>query len=247
MAEGEQGTVWNEAISDSFIEFGRYFVPEREAQIATVCGAIPRPAGTVHMVDLCCGEGLLSGALLEHFPEATVHAYDGSPAMLARTRQKLAAHGDRFDTRQFDIVDHDWRRFPWPLHAVVSSLAVHHLDGAGKQRFFADIAKALAPGGVLVIADLIEPTRREGIEVAAKAWDDAVRRRSMEIDGHLKAFEHFQSDNWNHYSDPEPDPIDQPSALYDQLKWLDNAGLNNCDVHWMMAGHAIYSGQKPGT
>ena len=48
------------------------------------------------------------------------------------------------------------------------------------------------------------------------------------------------------YSDPAPDPIDQPSALLDQLKWLEAAGLRNVDVHWLMAGHAIFSGVKPG-
>ena len=62
----------------------------------------------------------------------------------------------------------------------------------------------------------------------------------------MKAFEFFQDDTWNYYSDPAPDPIDQPSALLDQLKWLEAAGLRNVDVHWLKAGHAIFSGVKPG-
>lgn len=41
-----------------------------------------------------------------------------------------------------------------------------------------------------------------------------------------------------------PDPIDQPSALFDQIKWLEAAGLTSVDVHWLKAGHAIFSGFK---
>jgi tRNA (cmo5U34)-methyltransferase len=84
-----------------------------------------------------------------------------------------------------------------------------------------------------------------GVALAARAWDDEARRRSLEIDGHLKAFETFQSDGWNFYSDPDPDPIDQPSPLFDQLTWLAEAGFEAVDVHWMKAGHALYGGRKP--
>ena len=87
--------------------------------------------------------------------------------MLAHTRTRLAQFGDRFDTTQFDLAASDWRAFPWPLTGVVSSLAIHHLDGPGKAALFADVARALAPGGVFVVADLIEPTSEAGRRVAA--------------------------------------------------------------------------------
>ena len=145
---------WSEDTSNRFVDYGDYFVPEREAQIDIICGLIPE-IPIQHVVELCCGEGLLS-------------------------------------------------------------------------------------------ADLIEPESLLGRDVAARGWDDAVRRRSLELDGDLKAFEFFQDDAWNYFSDPEPDPIDRPSALLDQLKWLEAAGLADVDVHWLKAGHAIFSGVKPG-
>src|SRR5262249_15055116 len=148
---------WNEADSQNFIDHGRFFVPEREEQIETLCALIPPPAGPAHVVELCCGEGLLSGALLERFPEVTVHAYDGSPAMLETGAARLAGYGERFDARLFNLADRAWRRFPWPVHAVLSSLAIHHLDGAAKAELYADLAHAVAPGGVLLLADLVLP------------------------------------------------------------------------------------------
>lgn len=236
---------WSEADSQLFIDEGRYFVPERETQIETICAAIPPLGGPGLILELCCGEGLLSRALLERFPGATVRAYDGSPKMLESARRTAGEHVDRLETRRFDLAARDWREPSIGAHAVVSSLAVHHLDGDGKRALFADLAAMLKPGGVFVLADLVAPASLRGTEIAARAWDEAVKLRALELDGDIAAFERFREENWNFYADPKPDPIDQPSSLYDQLKWLDEAGLTAVDVHYLKAGHAILSAAKP--
>ena len=159
-------------------------MPDRESQIDCICGLIPRPSGPAQILDLCCGEGLLTRALLDRFPESEVHGLDGSPKMIARIKTKLAVYGKRFEAMRFDLSSRDWRSFPWPIHAVVSSLAIHHYD-------------------------------------------------------------YFREIQWNLYSDPKPNPIDKPSPLFDQLKWLAQAGFTDIDVFWMKAGHAIFGGRKP--
>src|SRR5262249_49045103 len=77
--------------------------------------------------------------------------------------------GERFQTRLFDLADLSWRALEQPIHAVVSSLTIHHLDREGKQQLFEDMARLLEPGGVFLIADVIEPARRAGAALAAKA------------------------------------------------------------------------------
>lgn len=235
---------WTEDDSQLFIDEGAYFVPERETQIATVCAAIAPLDGPGHIVELCCGEGLLSRALLERFPAATVHAFDGSPRMLEAARRTAGELAGRLETRQFDLAATDWRALPFRAHAVVSSLAVHHLDGPGKEALFADVFAMLAPGGVFVLADLVEPARAAGRAIAAHAWDEAVKARALARDGGLAAFERFRAERWNYYGDPEPDPVDQPSPLFDKLKWLEAAGFAALDVHYLKAGHAILSGVR---
>jgi tRNA (cmo5U34)-methyltransferase len=235
---------WDEADSEQFLDWGRYFVPAREVQMDTICRlAGTAPAGDV--VELCCGQGLLSRALLDHLPQRHVHAFDGSARMIQTAAAALAGYGARFDVRAFDLADRSWRRFPWPVAAVVSSLAVHHLDGAQKQQLFADVHDALLPGGVLVLADLVRPAGAWGMDVAAAAWDETVRRRALELDGDLRGFEQFQALRWNYFRDPDGDPSDQPSGLPEQLRWLEAAGFAEVDVFWIWAGHAIYGGRKP--
>jgi len=46
---------WSEDDSAHFIDEGKYFVPEREAQIATICAAIPPLAGAGHRREGPCG------------------------------------------------------------------------------------------------------------------------------------------------------------------------------------------------
>jgi len=236
---------WNEDSSAEFIDAGRYFVPEREVQMETICQLIEAAPSGGPIVELCCGQGLLSQALLDRCPARSVRAFDGSPSMIEAASTLLDSYGERFKVDQFDLHERAWRKFQPPVAAVVSSLAVHHLDGEEKRSLFADIARALLPGGVLVIADIVQPVGSWSMRVAGQAWDDAVRKRSRELDGTLDGFHKFQSLRWNLFTDPEPDPYDKPSPLLDQAQWLKEAGFIDVDVFWMLAGRAIFGGRMP--
>ena len=240
---------WSETDSDLFIDEGNYFVPEREQQIEIICDLVAPPDGppdtAFHIIDLCCGEGLLTRALLERFPAARLLALDGSPKMLASTIEKAGPSRSRLEARRFDLAANDWRSPGLQVHAVVSSLAVHHLNGEEKRALFRDLAAMILSGGVFVLADLVAPVRAPGVGIAARSWDEAVRQRALRLDGTLDAFDRFRQQNWNFYADPDPDPMDQPSTLLEQMKWLEAAGFESVDLHWMKAGHAILSAAKP--
>lgn len=238
----EQG--WSEGDSQIFIDFGRYFVPERERQLATVSSLIPVHAGPFTVIELACGEGLLAEAILERHPAASVVGLDRSPAMRAAASARLARFGGRFAARPFELDEAGWRREHAGLHAVVSSLTIHHLDAAGKRALFADVYRMLAPGGALVVADVVEAATPEAAALYADEWDAAVRRRAIELDGRPDAYDYFVRERWNMYRYPEPDSYDMPSPLADQLGWLREAGFVSVEAHWALAGHAIFSGRR---
>ena len=236
---------WSEETSRAFIDYGRYFVPERERQMRTMVALLAYLDGPGALLELCCGEGLLAEALLDRYPKITLLGLDGSVEMLARATVRLARFGDRFQCRVFDLASADWRKPGQLFHAVVSSLAIHHLTGLQKQALFSDVYRMLVGGGVLVIADIVQQSSEEGRRLAAETWDEVVRARSVELDGNTGAFEFFKREGWNTFWYLDPDDIDKPSLLFDQLKWLEAAGFVDVDVHWMLAGHAVFSGRKP--
>jgi tRNA (cmo5U34)-methyltransferase len=240
-------TGWSEETSHLFIDYGRYLVPERDYQMRIIAALLSYLEGPCVILELCCGEGLLAELLLDSFPTFTVHGLDGSIEMLQHARERLRRFESRFQCGVFDLASADWRKPGFSVHAVVSSLAIHHLIGSQKEELFIDVYKMLEDGGAFVIADIIDPQNEAGKRIAAEAWDEVVRQRSMEIDGNTEVFEFFEREGWNTFWYLDPEDIDKPSALLDQLKWLEHAGFVEVDVHWMLAGHAVFSARKPKT
>src|SRR5436305_774821 len=113
MNDAERSAGWGEGESRKFLDLGAFFVPDREEQMAMFCDLIPVMDRPSHVVDLCCGEGLLALELLRRFPRAIVHGYDGSATMLDSARSKLAEFGERFDPQLFDLSKLIWRFFNW--------------------------------------------------------------------------------------------------------------------------------------
>jgi tRNA (cmo5U34)-methyltransferase len=50
-------------------------------------------------------------------------------------------------------------------------------------------------------------------------------------------------ERWNIYD--HPDPMDKPSTLPEQLRWLEEASFEGSDAFWARAGHALLGGYKP--
>ncbi len=236
---------WDENTSREFIDYGRYLVPERERQMQIIASLLADLPVDSTIVDLCCGEGLMAEVILEIYPRYKVQALDGSDEMLARAQTRLARFGERFGAGKFDLALPGWRQFDSQVQAFISSLAIHHLPGFEKQVLFKDLFRMLAPSGMLVIADIVEIRDQTARRLAAEQWDESVRQRSLQLDGNLHAFEFFRREGWNTHRYLDPEDIDKPSPLFDQLKWFEEAGFTNVEVNWAYAGHAIFSGHKP--
>jgi len=238
---------WTEETSASFIACGRFFNPERERQfdvigdlVAAGVSGESRPL----ILELCCGAGDLAACLPGRFPAARYLALDGSPAMLTETTRQCASFRGRLTTQQFDLGSDDWRQRREQPRAIVSSFAVHHLDGNGKRKLFRDLHGLLAAGGAFVLADIMRSTSPAGFALAAEAYERAVAERSLKERGDLSMLEKLRELRWNYFRYPDDDTVDQPSTMTEHLKWLEEAGLRGVDIYRAAAGHAIISGMK---
>ena len=232
---------WTERDSAYFLDHGRFYVPERERQVALVAALVPRPEGARTVVDLCCGEGLLAAAVLAAQPDARVIGFDGSPAMREAAEARLGTHGSRFATAACDLHALELPA-AGPLRAVVSSLALHHVPHERKPALYRQLHDALAPGGALLIADLVCPPTEAGRAEAAAAWDESVRRADAAAGAGGAVFARFEADRWNWFR--HPDEVDHPAPLERELEWLRAAGFVDLDVPWADCGHAVYGGYR---
>ena len=226
--------------SQRYLDYGRYFVPAREQQMRIMVDLLKGLLQPCIVLEVCCGEGLLAEMLLADLTGATYLGLDGSDLMLERASRRLSRFGSRVKLGKFELADRSWRRPEHPVNGVVSSLAIHHLDGVGKLTLFKDVFAMLTEEGVVIVADMIEPVTDAGRRVVADAWDEVVRQRSLELDGSTAGMDFFLQEGWNTYRFLDPDDIDHPSPLLDQLKWLEQAGFVDIDVHILQAGHALF-------
>lgn len=103
------------------------------------------------ILELGVGTGETARRVLALHPEAGVVAVDASAEMLRLARAVL---GERVEPHLGRLQD----PLPaGPFDLVVSALAVHHLDGAGKADLFGRLARLLRPGGRFVMGDVVVP------------------------------------------------------------------------------------------
>ena len=135
---------------DSYLALMRAEVPDYERlqdeTVAATGSAVRR------VLELGTGTGETARRVLERHPAAFVLGIDASSEMLEHARATLP--DDRAELRVARLQD----PLPdGPFEVVVSVLAVHHLDAAGKADLFERVARQLAPGGRLVLGDVVVP------------------------------------------------------------------------------------------
>jgi tRNA (cmo5U34)-methyltransferase len=133
----------------SYLETIRVEVPAYEELQDAVADAT---AG-VHaerVLELGVGTGETSRRVLHLHPAAELVGVGQSADMLAAASIDVAAADLRVSRLQDPLPEGNF-------DLVVSALAVHHLDAAGKADLFARIADRLRPGGRFVLGDVVVP------------------------------------------------------------------------------------------
>ncbi|MEU1482970.1 class I SAM-dependent methyltransferase [Streptomyces sp. NPDC005752] len=148
--------------------------------IAAITAWLPVEAAPDEIVDLGCGTGAGTFALLARFPEARVTAVDSSAEHLERLRQKAHVAGvrDRVRTVQADLDSRDWPDLGAP-DLIWASASMHHL--AAPDRALRHVHDVLEPGGLFAVVELAgfprflpenAPEERPGLEERCHAATD---------------------------------------------------------------------------
>lgn len=165
------------------------------------------PARLERFVDLGTGAGRLLELVNDEHPRAVGIGTDVSQPMLDRARAALERRAT------LDLYEHDLNeplsdlsalvRRAAPLDAVVSALAIHHVEHERKRALFTEIHELLRPGGVFVNLDLTASPS----SAAHALFRAAIGRR-------------------------DDDPADRLADTCEQLTWLGQAGFAHADCRF---------------
>jgi tRNA (cmo5U34)-methyltransferase len=173
------------------------------------------PTGVMRVLDLGSGDGRLLHLILSADPAAHGVAIDFSPAMLERLAERFGSD------ERVEIVAHDLGQ-PLadlgPFDAVVSSLAIHHLEHRRKRQLYGEVWAALRPGGVFCNLDHVA---------------------SPSIQVHLDFLEAIG------YARDEEDPSNRLLDVETQLGWLRALGFTDVDCYWKWRELALLVGRRP--
>jgi tRNA (cmo5U34)-methyltransferase len=173
-------------------------IPHRDVAEAMLLEALPERIE--RFLDLGTGDGRLLALIRGRRPGARGVGVDVSQPMLARAAERFA------ESAAVELVAHDLDRcmaVSGPFDAVVSGLAIHHLNDERKRALFGEIHTLLAPGGVFANLDLVASTT-------------------------LRQHERFR----RAIGRVQDDPTDQLAGLCEQLGWLRDAGFQEVDCHF---------------
>jgi tRNA (cmo5U34)-methyltransferase len=211
-------------VADEYDATIRRLVPHYERMLATVVqwleGHVP-PGGLV--ADLGAGTGGLSAAILAALPDVRVRLVDIDPNMLEVAAASCSAYDGRYELREGRFED----ELP-PCHAVVASLALHHVERrADKRHLYRAVLDALEPSGLMVVGDaLLYP-------------DGPERSRMVEaLYEHMERSGIARSEARAHFAQWQGEDFYVP--LPDELGLLVEAGFQRPDVFWRDGLVAVY-------
>jgi tRNA (cmo5U34)-methyltransferase len=201
----------------------RRLIPPFDAFYGTAVAALEmlgRPPRRV--LDLGAGTGLLAARVGAAHPAAELVLVDGAPAMLEQARAQL---GPAITTHVADLTD----PLPdGPFDAVVSALAIHHLEHVDVLELLGRIHAVLRPGGVFVNAEHVTgPTPWLGA-VYRRLWRQAcldAGAQEAEIAGAEQRME-----------------MDRSSDIVTQLGWMGAAGFLDSDCFFKQLHFAVLAG-----
>jgi SAM-dependent methyltransferase len=162
------------------------FVPGLPALEETMCRAAEAVCGRApgRVLDLGGGPGILAERMANRWPGATVTVLDLDPVLLALARSAVP---DLVRTLDGDLSSSAWpARTGGGYDLITIVMTLHYLPPAQARALYDDARRALAPGGLLVVADLMPD---DGIAALMSALDPADGEAAAEL-----AWAHWWSD-----------------------------------------------------
>ncbi len=236
---------------DRFDRMQERYIPERDDRFKIIARTIRTAVGQPHRVlDLGCGTGSLSLAVLQAFPKCQLVGIDLDGSLLMLAKHRLAVFGQRAHLVNGDLRQDDWTSATGDgFDAVVSATALHWLSANNLASLYRRLASVLKSGGIFINADHVAS---ECPAIQAAWQEDKARQLAAKGDSKADTWPAF----WQAYAtalnvDPTRigsnvvgtwEGVEDGMPLAWHFVQLRESGFSSPDCFGRSYGDAIYGG-----
>ena len=195
-------------------------------------------------LDLGCGDGVLSSAILAENPDARGCLVDFSETALAAARQRLQSQADRVTFMLADYAQSGWMNQlagNEPFDAVVSGLVAQHSPDDRKRALFGEVFQLLKPEGIFINIEHVASATRWTESVCDDYMIAAIFGQELRASA-----ESSRAEIAREYYARAAREAGALAPLEVQCDWLREIGFESVDCYLKVAELAVFGGQKPG-
>lgn len=211
-------------ISAQYDSQRRNLIPEFDGFYGAAVDALDLPPNA-KVADLGAGTGIMAAQVLRRFPYARFELVDVSDKMLALAKKRFADFADF----SFVLSDFDSWKPQGKYDAVVSALAIHHIEDSAKLSLYKKIFGALKDGGIFVNAEQVLGATPEEIKANSDARL-AIVEKFMNADEAAVALERLK--------------LDRCATVAENLAMLSEAGFSECECVFAHLDFAVLAAKK---
>ena len=225
--------------AEEYTRSANVILPDRERIIELVLRLFGYRFGEregLSVLDLGCGDGIVTERMHARYPHNVYHLLDGSSAMLEKARQRLGSNGFHFVQQSFhtymDSEVEDQR-----FDCVFSVNAIHVFRE--KARLFAKLFRELVHGGLFLVSDPVLPRSERSEAWQFQMWCDAIDDALIKMGR--------ESDIGTHDGLPaeyKQKAENKPSGLFPQMQLLEDIGFRDVDCFYKHGIFAVFGGCK---
>ena len=240
MTEFEKSNWANPEFSQGYRDNADIFIVERRRMLAILQSFYVHFVKDGHhktMLDLGCGDGIVTAAIADIDPSISATLVDGSSDMLKKAGENLSGlKNARFVLASFEhLLRQD--NIGGYYDFIASSLAIHHLALAEKKALIRYAYEHLKPGGRFVNIDVVLAPYDPLEQWYLILWREWIQERKQTLGLEGDQFE----DGIEGYKDNKDN---KPDTLSSQLDALRSAGFKDVDCYYKYGIFTIFGGKK---